>query len=662
MSSVSTSSSIVRWTAPPMNLPRIPDSVASSANVSFVPTVVGRREHVAPVWPGWPGDGLELDPPVRFVDSDLVVGRDAPAHRALHALQVARPDAARCAAGARDVEHAGSPSRALLAVGNEREDVADRPVDRDGVARLRHPRPPQARSLRQPLAPPVKFQLARWRLGTRQIESQPPSTSARSRRSPRTAPGPERLEVRLREPHVRHRPDDPAVLDQPHAVAGQPGHDLGPRVEDPGVPEVGDEDAALDAGDQLVVVAVAGAEDEVAAERAPCRAALDGVAGALDAGRRAAVRRVWRSPPVTPSRRGRAAASACPRRRTAMPTVPGSVTSSRSVIDRSNCASPTRTNDRPSSTALPLKPWTSRKTGCSRRSRARARPRSGRARDRSGRSPRAPCPRRARPTARAVEVARAGPTTRGRCRPRSASGRFRRARPPSPRPVRRWPALFANASWTRVVEQKPAVSRPAGRVDERPHPRGPVVGDAAAVASSQWSTSGGRGRRREAGPVRDRPARRGRRRATSSTSRPSALVVGRPVERRRRDPPVERDPEQDVADVLGDVLVDEAGREAGQGVGRRWRTVTSASAAVARPGRGRAPGRPDRGRLDGRAAIVGRASSADPHPDAAESGRHGRVAGVADLLGLALAAVRRAPERPLVAARRACPSSPRTAG
>src|SRR5665647_1584031 len=65
-------------------------------------------------------------------------------------------------------------------------------------------------------------------------------------------PRSERLDERLGEPQVRDRPYDPAPFDEPDAVAGQPRHDLGLRVEDPGVPEVGDEDAAVDAADELI--------------------------------------------------------------------------------------------------------------------------------------------------------------------------------------------------------------------------------------------------------------------------------------------------------------------------------------------------------------------------------------------------------------------------
>src|SRR5262245_8730796 len=90
----------------------------------------------------------------------------------------------------------------------------------------------------------------------------------------------ERLRERLREPEVPDRRPDPAVLDQPHAVPGEPGHDLGPRIENPGVPEVDDVDAALDAADQRIVVAVARRHDEARAQRPERPAALDRVARA----------------------------------------------------------------------------------------------------------------------------------------------------------------------------------------------------------------------------------------------------------------------------------------------------------------------------------------------------------------------------------------------
>src|SRR4051812_21006860 len=79
--------------------------------------------------------------------------------------------------------------------------------------------------------------------------------------------GPQRIQERLREPQVRDRSHDAAVLNQPDAVPGEPGHDLRLRVEDPRVPEVGHEDAALDAGDELVSRLAARLDDEVRPQR-----------------------------------------------------------------------------------------------------------------------------------------------------------------------------------------------------------------------------------------------------------------------------------------------------------------------------------------------------------------------------------------------------------
>src|SRR5258706_6047223 len=88
-----------------------------------------------------------------------------------------------------------------------------------------------------------------------------------------------------------------------------------------------------------------------------------------------------------------------------------------------------------------------------------------------------------------------------------------------------------------------------------------------------------------------------------------------------------------------------------------WRTVTSTSASEARA-RARASARSAVSRARSAAAaltglgaersVVVIGSPPHPDPDPAEARRHRGVSGVADLLGLALAAVRRAPERPLV--------------
>jgi hypothetical protein len=79
-----------------------------------------------------------------------------------------------------------------------------------------------------------------------------PAHEAEVRPDATDVPRPERVEEGLREAQVRHRPPDPAVLHQPHAVARQAGDDLGPWVEDARVPQVGDEQAATHRGDQIV--------------------------------------------------------------------------------------------------------------------------------------------------------------------------------------------------------------------------------------------------------------------------------------------------------------------------------------------------------------------------------------------------------------------------
>src|SRR5450759_1482311 len=71
-------------------------------------------------------------------------------------------------------------------------------------------------------------------------------------------PRSERLDERLGEPQVRDRPYDPAPLDEPDAVAGQPRHDLGLRVDVSCGPDVGDVDVAVYAGDYLIYCVVRG--------------------------------------------------------------------------------------------------------------------------------------------------------------------------------------------------------------------------------------------------------------------------------------------------------------------------------------------------------------------------------------------------------------------
>ena len=183
--------------------------------------------------------------------------------------------------------------------------------------------------------------------------------------------------------------------------------------------------------------------------------------------------------------------------------------------------------------------------------RARGRPRSGRARGRSGSLAVARLVDAARsPTARAVEVGEPRPTLGDRCRRPSASGRCRRRSPRSPRPVSRWPALFANASTHRGRRAEPRGLEAAGRVDEVAR-RGAArsSGVAAAVASSQWSTAGALASGREPGPVRIGRPDAGR--LEHAVDRAGPASRRRPARRPRsmRIPPVERDAEQDVVDV-----------------------------------------------------------------------------------------------------------------
>ena len=163
------------------------------------------------------------------------------------------------------------------------------------------------------------------------------------------------------------------------------------------------------------------------------------------------------------------------------------------------------------------------------------------------RSRRAPSRAARSPTRRAVEVARAGPTAVaaaavGRRRPGDPVDLGRRSRDRSAAGRRCW----RTRAWTGVVEQNPAVSSPPAASTN--------AGDALARSSGVGLGRrvvpvvdvGRRGSRREARPVRvgrADPARpRGRRR---SPARALSSSAG-PSSGRRRVPPVERDPEQDV--------------------------------------------------------------------------------------------------------------------
>ena len=105
----------------------------------------------------------------------------------------------------------------------------------------------------QPEAPPVKFQEARCRAGQVQQGASPctcrPAAASRRRRCP-DGPGTSACGYDWVNRKLRTGRGDLAVLDQPDAVAGQPGDHQAPRVEHPGVPEVGDQQPAPDPGDQ----------------------------------------------------------------------------------------------------------------------------------------------------------------------------------------------------------------------------------------------------------------------------------------------------------------------------------------------------------------------------------------------------------------------------
>ena len=126
----------------------------------------------------------------------------------------------------------------------------------------------------------------------------------------------ERADDRLRVAQVLHRLRDLAALDEEQAVAREAGDDLRLRVEDAVVPEVGDEQPPLDAGDQLLERLVAAREEQVAGVAAEGLLA-DRAAGGLDAGQRRAATVVGEADGDAGASRGRGGAWACPRRRRA---------------------------------------------------------------------------------------------------------------------------------------------------------------------------------------------------------------------------------------------------------------------------------------------------------------------------------------------------------
>src|SRR5262245_36981957 len=85
-------------------------------------------------------------------------------------------------------------------------------------------------------------------------------TAGRDRRRAEAVALCEHLDRRLVEPEVVDRVRDRAVLDQEHAVAGEPGGEQRLRFERTQVPEPRDQHAALDALDELVARGVAALE------------------------------------------------------------------------------------------------------------------------------------------------------------------------------------------------------------------------------------------------------------------------------------------------------------------------------------------------------------------------------------------------------------------
>ena len=223
-------------------------------------------------------------------------------------------------------------------------------------------------------------------------------------------------------------------------------------------------------------------------------------------------------------------------------------------------------------------------------------------------------------------------------------------RRPFPRPVSAWPAVLANVTCTAVGRAVARCLEPAAGGDERRTRAARSSGVASAVASSQWSTSGA-----AVGVVQTRPLRvGGRRQAASSAPSTSrrARRVRRPVERDRADVPVEatRSSEWLSSSATFWWMKLVANRVSAD---TPVRTFTSAS-ATPRRARTSSRTRPSSRVGSRRSALVRRSatpsSASHPDPDPAEPGRDRRMAGVADLLRLALAAVRRPPEDPLVAA------------
>ena len=120
---------------------------------------------------------------------------------------------------------------------------------RSGMVERYHPLGRCLPDPRQCSVVPVNVQLSMRTAGTTTPPRKPLSV-LRSLADGATAG--HRLEVALGEAQVPDRPDDPAVLDEERPVAGHPGDDGELGMDRVRVVEAGDEQAAVEARDELV--------------------------------------------------------------------------------------------------------------------------------------------------------------------------------------------------------------------------------------------------------------------------------------------------------------------------------------------------------------------------------------------------------------------------
>ena len=239
-----------------------------------------------------------------------------------------------------------------------------------------------------------------------------------------------------------------------------------------------------------------------------------------------------------------------------------------------------------------------------------------------------------------------------------------------PRPVRRCPALFANASRTTVVEQKPAVSRPSAASTNSRTLDARSSGVAAAVASSQWSTAG-------ASPRGARPGQSGSGGRTRAASRTPSVARTRLSSSAGPSTDVDALRPSSTATRIRTWLISDAtfwwmnpvANRVSASLPRRTETSTSASGARARTrsttwsarSRPRAASR-SAVAIDRRRSVVVIVATPGPRPGRRGSGRVrmggrcGRSAGAGPCRSSGC------PRRSTRRGCRACPSSPRTAG